>query len=176
MTFEHFQLAVAWGGAFAILALIIVEVCICGWREVSRCGRGFATVFAIAAAIATATAQKPPVPPVVKSMHLRIYNVTAKGFDCAWDYGALTPADFRDGETVRLTAKIAGLDYNLLVGTLPVTVTNYHVNAVLRNLPKDWMRHDVEVTARVNNSLLTASDTHHGDADDLPSINDGGNE
>lgn len=172
----NLQQAVALGGLAFYAALLIGMICYAGWREVAKRGKAAAMVFFAFAAVATVVAQKPP---VVRAMHLRIYNVTAKGFDCAWDYGNLTPADFTDGETVRLTAKVAGLDYNLLVGTLPVTVTNYHVNAVLRGLPRDWMRHDVEVTARVNNGLLTGSDTHHGDGgDELPGINDtnGGNE
>ena len=160
MTFAVFQQAVAWGGAFAILAVGLVLVAREGWRAVWKRGRGFAAVLLIGAAVATINAQKPP---VVKGMNLRITNVTAKGFDCSWDYGGLTPADFTDGETVKLTAQITGLDYTLLLGTLPPTVTNYHVNAVARGFPKDWMRYDVKVTARLSNADLMGEAERDGD-------------
>lgn len=163
-------------GAVAMLGLVAVIMFREAIRAVWRRGMGFAAAFAIAAAIATATAQKP----LVKGMNIRIYNVTAKGFDCAWDYGGLTPSDFTDGETVKLTAEIACVDHTMLIGTLPPTVTNYHVNAVLRGLPRDWMRYDLHVTARLNNANLMGNADRDGDEpNELPSINDaanGGNE
>ena len=174
MNLADFQLAVAYGGAFAMLAVILVLVVREGWREVWKRGKAFTAVFAVGAAIATIHAQKPP---VVKAMNLRVYNVTAKGFDCAWDYGGLDPFGFTESETVKLTAQITGIDYTLLIGTLPPTVTNYHVNAVLRGFPRNWMAHDVKVTARLNNANLAGEATHHidGKADELPSINDAAN-
>lgn len=156
----NLQQAVALGGFAFYAAWLIGMICYAGWREVAKRGKNAAMVFFAFAAVATVTAQKPP---VVRAMHLRIYNVTAKGFDCAWDYGDLAPADFTDGETVRLTAEVAGMDYQLIIGTLPPSVTNYHVNAVLRGLPRDWMRHNILVTARVNNSLLTGSAIYPGE-------------
>ena len=176
MTFADFQLAVAYGGAFAVLAVCVACGCGASLRAVWRHGRGFAAVFAAGASIATICAQKPP---VVKGMNLRVYNVTAKGFDCAWDYGDLGPDDFTDSETVRLTAQITGIDYTILIATLPPTVTNYHVNAVMRGLPRDWMRYNLKVTARCNNANLMGEAEHDGEAYKLPSINDvenGGNE
>ena len=157
-------------GAVAMLGLVAVIMFREAIRAVWRRGMGFAAAFAIAAAIATATAQKPP---VVKGMNIRIYNVTAKGFDCAWDYGGLTPSDFTDGETVKLTARIACIDYTMLIGTLPPSVTNYHVNAIRRGLPRDWMRYDLHVTARLNNANLMGETARDGDdSGELPSIND----
>lgn len=176
MTFADFQLAVAYGGAFAILAICLVEiVCFC-WtshRDSTRIG---VAVFAIGVILSTLHAQKPPRPPVVSSMNLRLEHVDAKGFDVSWDYGGMSPSDFRDGENVKLTAEIEGLDYVLQLATVPVTVTNYHVNALARGLPRDWMRHNVKVTARCNNLLGTAKSDGEGD-DQPPSIFDAeGNE
>ena len=164
-------------GAVAFLALIVIGIAVAAWQELGeqgrKCGKAFLAVFAVGTLVATIHAQKPP---VVKAMKLTISNETAKGFDCEWDYGGLDPAGFTEGETVRLTAEIMGLDYTLLIGTLPPSVTNYHVYAVLRGLPKDWMAHDVKVTARLNNANLTGEANREGDdSGELPSIN-GGNE
>lgn len=159
------------GCAIAMLGVLVVLPLPTLWRKLLRFGRGFALMFLAFAITSAVVAQKPPRPPEVKSMNLTISNVTAKGFDLSWDYGDLTPADFTDGETVRLTARLGSMDYNLIVGTLPVTVTSYHVNAVLRGLPKDWMRYDLEVTARVNN-LLGVDGVVGNDDDENQSIND----
>ena len=177
MTDLPFNHIVGFCGAVAFLALIVIGIVVAAWQELCeqgrKCGKAFLAVFSIGAVVATIHAQKPPTPPVVKGMKLRITNVTAKGFDCAWDYGGLDPAGFTDGETVKLTALITGLDYTFFIGTLPPTVTNYHVNAVARGFPRDWMRYDVKVTARLNNSLLMGEAEHNGDeSNDLPSIND----
>ena len=154
-------------GAVAMLALATVLLVAFAGRTIFRKGTWFSVVMLALSLVTTIAAQKQ------KPLNLRIYNKSAKGFDCAWDYGEVKPTDFRDGETVKLTAEITGMDYRLLLGTLPALVTNYHVNAVARGLPLDWMRHDLKVTAQCNNLLWSASGEHEGEeANELPSIND----
>ena len=175
MTFANFQLAVAYGGAFSMLAVGLVQIVRFCWQQHRTATKAGMLVFAIGVTVSTLQAQKPPRPPVVSSMHLRLDRFDAKGFDVSWDYGGMAPSDFRDGENVKLSVEIEGLDYVMHLATVPVTVTNYHVNAIAHGLPRDWMRHNVKVTAACNNLLGTA--TNDGDVEDLPpSIYDGGNE
>ena len=175
MTSADIQLAVAYGGAFSILAVGLVQIVRFCWQQHRTASTAGMVVFAIGVTVSTLQAQKPPRPPVVESMNLHLDRFDAKGFDVSWDYGGMDPSDFRDGENVKLSAEFEGLDYVLHLATVPVTVTNYHVNALARGLPRDWMRHNVRVTAACNNLLGTA--TNDGDGGDQPpSIFDGGNE
>lgn len=146
MNYSHM---IGFCGAFAILALVLVRLFAWSWNDIIRRGREFAAVFLIGSVIATLSAQKPGPNPSIEGIRLNLIRYDAKGFDVSWDYLDTDPA-LLVGKHVRLRGCVSGMDYNIIFGDFPTSVTNYHCNAVLRGFPEDWMAHDWDIRAEID--------------------------